>query len=154
MFTNLSCKKIQYRNSSKYRGSSKWSPLICTTSVGIYLFKVSNRNSRKRCAVCSNLTVKTPESQWHRSSVFIVNFEHTSHLVLVFLLLTLNRLMPAGTLVLTQKSLPLLNPFSTNAPLLHLPKTFAFLMFSGGIETKHWLKMSQSRFWKFLSGTF
>ena len=28
--------------------------------------------------------------QWHRSGVFIVNFEHISHLVLVFLLLTLN----------------------------------------------------------------
>ena len=28
--------------------------------------------------------------QWRRSGVFIVNFEHISHLVLVFLLLTLN----------------------------------------------------------------
>ena len=27
---------------------------------------------------------------WRRSDVFIVNFEHISHLVLVFLLLTLN----------------------------------------------------------------
>ena len=27
---------------------------------------------------------------WRRSGVFIVNFEHFSHLVLVFLLLTLN----------------------------------------------------------------
>ena len=31
-----------------------------------------------------------------RSGIFIVNFEHISHLVLVFLLLTLSRLMPAG----------------------------------------------------------
>ena len=38
-----------------------------------------------------NLTKKTPERrQWHCSGVFIVNFEHTPHLVLVFLLLTLN----------------------------------------------------------------
>ena len=29
--------------------------------------------------------------QWRRSDVFIVNFEHISLLVLVFLLLTLNR---------------------------------------------------------------
>ena len=29
--------------------------------------------------------------QWRRSSIFIVNFEHISHLVLVFLLLTLSR---------------------------------------------------------------
>ena len=36
-----------------------------------------------------------------RSGVFIVNFEHISHLVLVFLLLTLNRQMPAGMPVST-----------------------------------------------------
>ena len=42
----------------------------------------------------SKLTKKTPERRhWHRSGVFIVKFEHISHLVLVFLLLTL---MPAG----------------------------------------------------------
>ena len=31
-----------------------------------------------------------------RSGVFIVNFEHISHLVLVFLLLILNMQLPAG----------------------------------------------------------
>ena len=37
------------------------------------------------------LTMKAPERrQWRCSGVFIVNFEHISHLVLVFLLLTLN----------------------------------------------------------------
>ena len=41
---------------------------------------------------CSKLTIKKPERRhWHRSSVFIVNFEHISHLALVFLLLTLWR---------------------------------------------------------------
>ena len=35
------------------------------------------------------LTIKTlKQHQWRRSSAFIVNFEHISHLVLVFLLLT------------------------------------------------------------------
>ena len=34
--------------------------------------------------------------QWRRLSVFIVNFEYISHLVLVFLLLTLNIQLPAG----------------------------------------------------------
>ena len=29
-------------------------------------------------------------ARWRRSDVFIVNFEHISHLVLMFLLLTLN----------------------------------------------------------------
>ena len=27
----------------------------------IYLFKVSNRNTRKRCEICSKLTLKTPK---------------------------------------------------------------------------------------------
>ena len=57
-------------------------------SAGNYLFKVNNRNTRIRCEICSKLTIKTPERRiWHRSSAFIVNFEHISHLVL---LLTLN----------------------------------------------------------------
>ena len=29
--------------------------------VNIYLFKVTNRNSRKRCDLCSKLTIKIPE---------------------------------------------------------------------------------------------
>ena len=44
--------------------------------LGVYLLKVNNRNTRTRCEICSKFT--------------IVNFEHISHLVLVFLLLTLN----------------------------------------------------------------
>ena len=27
----------------------------------IYLFKVNNRNTRKRCGICSKLTTKAPE---------------------------------------------------------------------------------------------
>ena len=45
-----------------------------------------------RCEICSKLIIKTPERrQWRRSDVFIVNFENISHLLLVFLLLTLSR---------------------------------------------------------------
>ena len=40
--------------------------------------------------ICSKLTIKTPERRhWRLCGVFIVNFEYISHLVLVFLLLTL-----------------------------------------------------------------
>ena len=63
-----------------------------TTSIsaGIYLLKVTNRNTRTRCEICSKLTIKRPEwRHWHRSGVVIVNFERISHLVLMFLLLTL-----------------------------------------------------------------
>ena len=55
----------------------------------IYLIKVHNRNTKRRYQICSKLTVKTPEqSNRHRSSDFIVNFEHISRLFVVFLLLT------------------------------------------------------------------
>ena len=41
--------------------------------------------------------MKTQEQRyWRRSGVFIVNFEHISHLLLVFLLLTLNMQIPTG----------------------------------------------------------
>ena len=60
--------------------------------VDMYMFKVSKRNTRTRCEICSKLTIKTPERhQSRRSGVFIVNFEHISHLTLRFLLLTLSR---------------------------------------------------------------
>ena len=65
------------------------------------MFKVSNKKSRIRCEIClkltmktperRQLTIKTPERRQRRSCVFFVNFEHISHLVLVFLLLTLSR---------------------------------------------------------------
>ena len=57
--------------------------------MGNYLLKVNNRNTRTRCEICSKLTIKTPERrQWRRSVVFIVNFEHISHLVPLLLLST------------------------------------------------------------------
>ena len=57
-------------------------------TANIYLIKVNSRNTRKRW----KLTIKTPDRlHWCRSGVFIINFEHISHLFLVFLLLTLNK---------------------------------------------------------------
>ena len=51
--------------------------------------EVNNRNTRTRCEICSELTIKTPERRRRRSSVIIVNFERIG-VVLVTLLLTLN----------------------------------------------------------------
>ena len=48
--------------------------------AGNYNFKVNNRNTRTRCEICSKL-----------NDVFIVYFEHISHLALVLLLLTMSR---------------------------------------------------------------
>ena len=57
----------------------------------IYLLKVNNKNTRTKCEICSKLTIKTPERRhWRRFGVFIVNFEHISHLPQLFPLLTLN----------------------------------------------------------------
>ena len=74
------CKKCAIRNSFEIN-----------IPAGNYMFKVNNRNTEARCETCSKLTMKTPEQrQWRRFGVFIVNFEHISHFVIVFLLLTLN----------------------------------------------------------------
>ena len=60
--------------------------------VNIFLLKINNINTRKRCEICLKLTIKTPgRCHWRRSGVFNVTFEHVSRLLLVFLLLTLNR---------------------------------------------------------------
>ena len=73
--------------------------VIAYCSVVIYLLKVNIINTRTRCEICSKLTIKTPERRsWRRSGVFIVNFEHISHLVLVLLWITLNIKLPAGWL--------------------------------------------------------
>ena len=76
-----------------YRAPFVWANLHTkyknANPANIYLFKVNNRNSRKRCELLSKLTIKTPERR--RSGVFIVNFENISHLFLGFLLLTLSK---------------------------------------------------------------
>ena len=70
--------------------SLKWFNIstVDTNLVKIYLFKVINTNTRKSCELCSKLSIKTPEC---RSGVFVVNFEHSSQLFQVLLLLTLNK---------------------------------------------------------------
>ena len=90
-------KRGQLQNFQKSRG---WFiPEISQTKRGywfitttLYLVKFNNRNTRKRCEICSKLTIKTPERRhWRRAGVFI-NFQHILHLsLLVFLLLTLNK---------------------------------------------------------------
>ena len=68
-----------------------------SNTADIYLLKCNYRNIRTRSKICSKLTIKIPERHhWRRSGIFIVNFEHISHLVLVFLLLSLNMYLPAG----------------------------------------------------------
>ena len=65
--------------------------------ANICLFQVNNRNTRKRCEICSKLTIKTLERR-HLNFfvVFIVNFENISHHFFVFLLFTLSKKILAG----------------------------------------------------------
>ena len=58
---------------------------LISLSAAIYLFRVSNGNTRTICEICSKLTIKTPE----RRRVFMVNLKQIYHIVLVFPLLTL-----------------------------------------------------------------
>ena len=54
--------------------------ISCLIPAGNYIFKVSNRNTRTRCDICSKLTIKTPER--HQND--------TIGVALVSLVLTLN----------------------------------------------------------------
>ena len=77
-FPNIRIYRMRCKNHSK----------VILDPVSIYLFKVYNRNTRKRCEVCSELTPE--ERQSRRSGIFIVNFKHIPYHILVFLLLNLN----------------------------------------------------------------
>ena len=58
--------------------------------------KFTKRNTTKIGEICTDLMIKTQERrQGRRSGVFIVNFEHISHIFL-FLLLTLSTQLFAG----------------------------------------------------------
>ena len=65
--------------------------------ANIYLFKGSDRNIRKTFKKLKWYGLRRPyhfnffKGCRRRSAVFIVNFEHISHLFLMFLLLTLNK---------------------------------------------------------------
>ena len=61
-----------------------------TNPAGNYMFEVNNRSTRKRCEICSTLTIKIAERRRRRSGISIINFEHISHPFLVLLLLTLS----------------------------------------------------------------
>ena len=55
--------------------------------VSRYFLRVSYGNTSSMCEICSNITIKTPDWRhwWRRcSGVFIVNFEQTSYIILVF----------------------------------------------------------------------
>ena len=63
-----------------------------TFLTNICLLQVNSRITRKRCEICSKLTIKTPELRHRcRSDSFFVISVHILHLFLGFLLLTLSK---------------------------------------------------------------
>ena len=54
---------------------------IVSTQPAITCSKLTTETLEQRCEICSKLTLKTPKRRhWCRFGVFIVNFEHISHL--------------------------------------------------------------------------
>ena len=92
-FTKCSIFNISLGFENTHEDSTFFTHVIrIPTPAGNSIFKVNNRNTRKRCEICSKLTIKTSEWNHRRySSVFIINFEHILHLDLVFLLSNLSR---------------------------------------------------------------
>ena len=58
-----------------------------------YIFKVNNKKIRLICWMCSKLKIKIA---WHSSGAFIVDFDHSQYINIVFLLLTLDKYLLVG----------------------------------------------------------
>ena len=57
------------------------------------MFKVNSKEIRWICWMCSKVKINTA---WHSSSVFILDFDPTQHISIVFVLLILNKYMSVG----------------------------------------------------------
>ena len=79
--TNTLWPQIKYLNMINYFQNSSHSRLEYWLIIGgitlqpnaanIYMCKVNNRNTCKRCEICSKSTIKTPERRrWHSTSAF------------------------------------------------------------------------------------
>ena len=66
--------------------------LYQTFPANIYVLKVNNRNTRKRCEICSKLTIKTPENVIDVVLLFLLlTWNMFRTFFLVFLLLNLSK---------------------------------------------------------------
>ena len=79
---------------SKNQASSLFLLYDCLSSckseknpANIYLVRVCHTNTRIKCEICSKLTIKHENKVSEANLVFIVNFQHISHLSLMFLIL-------------------------------------------------------------------
>ena len=65
--------------------------ILCQTDK--YMSKVNNKQIILICWMCSMLKINTA---WHRSGVFVADFDHNQYVNIVLLLLTLNKYLSAG----------------------------------------------------------
>ena len=70
MWGNTCTKRSYLGIRTAFSKKSCFNVMLSTNRAYIYLFKVSKRNTRKRCEICSKLTIKI-----QFSSVSIVNFK-------------------------------------------------------------------------------
>ena len=81
--------------------------LLCFVITTSKLTRAQNKlqTLEKRCEACSKLTIKTVDQvQWRCFGIFIINFEHISHLFAVFLLLTVNMYIFSGIIFTSYQS--------------------------------------------------
>ena len=61
----MKCKTFFETDHAKFKATDNFpvqkQSMFNTFPAGIYLHKVNNRNTRKRCEICSKLTIKTPK---------------------------------------------------------------------------------------------
>ena len=111
-FLQLSCLQIERLLANLYIKFG-----VCETflnndiPVNIYLFKVNNRNTTKRCEISSNLTIKTYFTPF--SSVSIVDWEQVNAnrdyyflsllLLLIYFVLTYNRIQISVSMLKNSK---------------------------------------------------
>ena len=135
-----------------------------------YLPVQSHRNTRKRCEICSKLTLKTERHLLLRCEVFIVNSEQISHLFVVFLSLTwgmfylLGKLKPtiiksilSFSFVIAFMATEIVNVLSfwvtyENSEKYETMASYAFLVFEIDILLTHWMKSVQ--IWSFMARNF
>ena len=100
-----------------------------SSPANIYLFKINIRNTKKKCEICSKLTIEAPE---RLSTVFFVNFRCFLHLFLLFLLLTLNKTQLNASWVLPYQ---LINAETTNCCNYVLYKNFCEIEAHGRLSS-------------------
>ena len=57
----MTCKYFKTFSYDTFREYLFFKLMMKTFAVNFYLFKVSNRSTRKRCEICPKLAIKTPE---------------------------------------------------------------------------------------------